>query len=142
MITPSTIYWIGQCDQIRDILGPAAAIGLIPAIILTVIAVCTTFDSSVPRTMRNLLSAFASFLWAVVLGAVVGLLFVPTTKTVAAMYVVPAIVNNEKLNDAGDRLYMLAVEWMEELRPAKSKDASEKASPSPTNDKQQGETRK
>lgn len=126
MITPSTIYWIGQCDQIRCILGPAAVIGLISAIILTIAAVASTFDSSVPRTMRNLLSVFASLLWAVVLVAVVGLLFIPTTKTVAAMYVVPAIVNNEKLNDAGDRFYTLAVEWMEELRPAKSKNASEK----------------
>ena len=126
MITPSTIYWIGQCDQIRCILGPAAVMGLIFTIALTIFAVGATFDSSVPRFLRYLLSVLASLSCAVMFVAVIGLLFIPTTKTVAAMYVVPAIINNEKLNDAGDRLYDLAVEWMEELRPAKNKEGGAK----------------
>jgi hypothetical protein len=126
MITPSTIYWIGQCDQIRCILGPAAVIGLLFAIFLTIGAVCSTFDRSTPLFLRNLLFVLAPLSWAVMFVAVIGLLFIPTTKTVAAMYVVPAIVNNEKLNDAGDRLYVLATEWMEELRPAKNKEGEAK----------------
>lgn len=121
MITPSTIYWIGQCDQMRCVLEPTAALGLVFAIALTIVAVGATFDSGTPRIVGKLLSVLASFFWAVMFVAVIGLLFIPTTKTVAAMYVVPAIVNNEKMNDAGDRLYALAIEWMEELRPAKNK---------------------
>lgn len=121
MITPSTIYWIGQCDQMRYVLEPTAVLGLIFAIALTIVAVGATFDSSTPRILRKLLSVLASLFWAVMFVAVIGLLFIPTTKTVAAMYVVPAIVNNEKMNDAGDRLYVLATEWMEGLRPAKNK---------------------
>jgi hypothetical protein len=30
---------------------------------------------------------------------------------------VPKIVNSEKLQTAGNKLYELAVEWMDELRP-------------------------
>lgn len=127
MITPSTIYWIGQCDQILRMLGPAAVMGLIFAITLTIVAAASTFGSSVPRILRILLSVLAPLSWAVMLVAVIGLMFIPTTKTAAAMYVVPAIVNNEKLNDAGDRLYALAIEWMEELRPAKDREGGNDA---------------
>jgi hypothetical protein len=31
--------------------------------------------------------------------------------------VVPKIVNSEKLQTAGNKLYELAVEWMEQLKP-------------------------
>ena len=47
------------------------------------------------------------------------LAFAPSSKTLAAMYIVPAIANNEKVQDVGNRLYDLAVEWMDELKPAK-----------------------
>jgi len=49
--------------------------------------------------------------------------FVPTTKEMAAIYVIPKVVNNEHLRDAGDKLYNLAVEWMETLRPDGSQNA-------------------
>ena len=44
-------------------------------------------------------------------------IFVPSSKTAAAMYVVPAIVNNEKIQAVGNGIYDLAVEWMKELKP-------------------------
>lgn len=43
--------------------------------------------------------------------------FVPSTKQLAAILVVPKIVNNEKVQTIGNELYKVAVEWMDELRP-------------------------
>jgi hypothetical protein len=43
----------------------------------------------------------------------------PTTREMAAILVVPRIANSEKVQTVGNHLYDLAVEWMEELRPAK-----------------------
>lgn len=43
--------------------------------------------------------------------------FIPTTREAAAIVMVPAIANSEKVQTVGNRLYELAVEWMDELRP-------------------------
>lgn len=126
MITPTTIYWIGQCDQIRSVLEPAAVISTIFTTMLTILLIGISFAGDAPRLLIKMLSVVVSLFGAMLFVAVIGLLFIPTTKTGAAMYVVPAIVNNEKINEAGDRLYELAAEWMEELRPAKNKNGSEK----------------
>ena len=33
--------------------------------------------------------------------------------------IIPKIVNNEKIQDVGDKFYKLAIDWMEELSPTK-----------------------
>ena len=43
--------------------------------------------------------------------------FVPSTKQMAAILVVPKIANSEKLQTSGNKLYELAVDWIDELRP-------------------------
>ena len=43
--------------------------------------------------------------------------FIPTTREAAAIVMVPAIANSEKVQTVGNKLYELAVEWMDELRP-------------------------
>ena len=55
----------------------------------------------------------------VVLVALAILTFVPSTRQMAAIIVVPKIANSEKIQLAGNKLYDLAVEWMDELRPSK-----------------------
>ena len=49
------------------------------------------------------------------------IVFVPTTKEMAAILIVPKIANSEKVQQAGNRLYELAVEWMGELRPQQNR---------------------
>ena len=85
------------------------------------IAVCFTAaafnDRDVPRFGCWIGVATSSIILLLSIIGILGLLFIPSSKTAAAMYVIPAIANNEKIQDAGDRLYTLAVERMEELRP-------------------------
>lgn len=50
----------------------------------------------------------------------IGCAFIPSTKEMAAIIVLPKIVNNEKVQDAGNKLFDLAVEWLEDLKPGKS----------------------
>lgn len=46
----------------------------------------------------------------------------PTTKDMAAILILPRIANSEKVQTVGNHLYDLAVEWMEDLRPAKNRE--------------------
>ena len=52
--------------------------------------------------------------------------FVPSTKQMAAIIVVPKIANSEKVQTVGNKLYDLAVEWMDELKPARAKEGDAK----------------
>ena len=42
--------------------------------------------------------------------------FLPSTKQMAAILIIPKIANSEKVQQTGNHLYDLAVEWMEELQ--------------------------
>jgi hypothetical protein len=45
--------------------------------------------------------------------------FIPSTKQMAAIMIAPKIANSEKVQTIGNKVYDLAVEWMEELKPNK-----------------------
>lgn len=49
--------------------------------------------------------------------------FVPTTKEMAAIMVVPRIANSQSVSDVAEGIVELAKAWMVELRPAKEGDA-------------------
>jgi len=113
MITTSQMYWLIMLDNIVkfEVLIAAASFLTILAFIGSS---CNVRDfSKRPRVI-------AVPLFAVLL--VVSMLlftFTPTTKQMAAILIVPKIINSEKVQTVGNRLYDLAVEWMDELRPAK-----------------------
>jgi hypothetical protein len=56
---------------------------------------------------------------AVVVLLVMVMTFIPSSKQMAAVMVVPKIANSEKVQTIGNKVYDLAVEWMEELKPNK-----------------------
>lgn len=47
--------------------------------------------------------------------------FIPSTKQLAAIMIVPRIVNNEKVQTVGNELYTLAFDWLKELHSEKEK---------------------
>lgn len=120
-IEPSTIYWIGQCDCIRAVCGPITVIGFLLFGFSIFLTIGCFLDKSIPRPLFWMgVMCSSSFSVAFIIG-ILGQVFVPTSKTVASMYVIPAIANNEKVKEAGNQIYALAVEWMEELRPESKK---------------------
>lgn len=132
-ITPSTIYWITRLDNVRLIINLLTilfaflfailfAIGLDRA---TVEKHYTYHTDEYINSTRSLgdkivcmsLAPFVVWLILFIVNA-----FIPTTKEAAAMYVIPAIVNNEKVQTVGNRLYDLAIEWMDEFKPTKKEE--------------------
>ena len=96
------IYLIGQADRIQDLCLITFALGLVFA--LVVVAHAQNERSPVPKLK----------LAALVVIAVVSLLitgFFPSSKTLAAMYVIPPIVNNEQVKQDAGEIYRLAVEF-------------------------------
>lgn len=124
MITPWEIYWVLQLDSFSSAFGLAALVTAIAFVVLFAVSVFWSLDSAAnwcseefklnaerhqaaaPNlrkiAMRLLMFAFLPiFIVAVAL---------PSTKTAAAMIIVPEIVNSPTIqHEAGD-LYKLAKE--------------------------------
>lgn len=115
-ITPSTIYWISVLDSM---LGVAVMIAILSGIagVIMLFAYSLSYDDEEIACLKRLLAANACAFFA----SIVTCIFTPSAKTCAAMYVVPAIANSEKLQGVTDGIYDLAIEWLKELKPAKSK---------------------
>ena len=114
-ITPSTIYWICALDKT---LGVAIMLAILSAI-AGVVMLFLFLAACEEEVEDNLKKALAATVCAFV-ASIVTCIFTPSAKTCAAMYVVPAIANSEKLQGVTDGIYDLAIEWLKELKPAKS----------------------
>ena len=107
MITTTQMYWLVTMD---GIVYACALIAAILALVAFLLILRTLDDDDIPKWTPPVV-ALAALAFALVA------VFVPTTRQMAAILVVPKIANSEKVQTAGNKLYDLAVEWMDELRP-------------------------
>lgn len=142
MITTTQMYWLTRFDSIKEILdGSTSFFACFTAILIvsTVLAYCFgtftgngAYDVFSGRTDDELKSVHARLRRVSVRCAVVAFLLLsagaaartlnallPSTREMAAIIVVPAVANNEKVQMVGNKLYDLTVEWLETLKPAK-----------------------
>lgn len=143
MLTELQLYWITRLDNICSFVEcwrTAALLMLLfscIAIIILLIAECIMKMDAISfcgadRIMEDAsyasISSIRKCVCNVVLKCILPLfmliysahIFIPTTKEYCAIKVVPAIVNNEKTLELTDELYSLGIEWLKELKPAKS----------------------
>jgi len=115
-ITPSLIYWIGIMDNIKDtLLGPSVILALIS--IFALIVVLVNWNARGLLTIHKV-ATFTACGLSITCFIVAG--FLPSSKTLAAMYIVPKIANNTQVQQLPDKLLILSNEWLEELRPKKN----------------------
>lgn len=98
MITPMQMYWLLKLDDIRAFC--AFFVGF--AILAIIISLAVYNDDETERVRKYATVRFVLCLFG--LGLFGGALtFLPSTKQMAAIYVVPAIANNEKMRQVGDK---------------------------------------
>ena len=136
-MTPTMMYWITRLDGIRDLLQGLdmfttvlAICGLIVCCVTAIICMAMCGESysiseivedSEYKFVRNIRNYTAKFTFCVLVP--INILFstayvlTPSMKEYCAIKVVPAIMNNEKIQEFGDELYKLGVDWLKELRP-------------------------
>lgn len=95
MITPSSIYWLTRCDAIRELTIP---LGVISAVLATFGLVGFMVSKS---TEGDIVNPFGRRFYKTVLtlfiSALLGGTFIPTTKEMAAIIVIPRIANSESV---------------------------------------------
>ena len=112
-ITTMQMYWLVMLDNIINCL-------------IVIFAMCAMFFVfGIPMLgaleKEELFLPLAKKALVVMVALVLSLTFIPTTKQMAAIMIVPKIANSEKVQTIGNKVYDLAVEWMEELKPDNKK---------------------
>ncbi len=124
MVTSWTIYWLTRLDWICGSLEGAIIISLVIAGLLGFAFIPASVEESeyymkgIPVWIRKMLAIAA-------IAASVRC-FIPSTKEMAAIIVIPAIANSQTATELGSATVTLAKEWLEELRPKKAEPTKEK----------------
>lgn len=126
MITTTQMYWLTRLDDIRHVLGsiiwmPIAWVTIVAVVSFCCFLACIDMDDVRPVVVKRINKASWMCVPAVfwIVATQIAMALIPSTAQMAAIVVVPRIVNNEKVQTVGNRLYDLAAEWLDELRPKK-----------------------
>jgi SNF family Na+-dependent transporter len=111
-ITTMQMYWLVMLDSIN--IGSFVMCVLIAVAFISLIAIA--MDSYECPLIAKILMPILVVLFVALFSVCV---FLPGTKQMAAIMIVPKIANSEKVKTVGNKVYDLAVEWMEELKPNK-----------------------
>jgi predicted MFS family arabinose efflux permease len=120
MITPFQIYLWGICDQVQ--FGATAMAFIFGAAsIISSVVWCILFEDN-EKQARN--SASRVFILSAPLFALMMalIMFLPTSKTIACMYVIPAVANSTPIQKDIPEVYKMAIDkFKSELKTPSSK---------------------
>lgn len=117
MITESTLYWITRLDNFQNllvILGLLALAGIFFPLIALTQDYITEVEEKISKTVLSISIP-------VFIVSAIGLVFLPSTKEMCAIKVIPAIMQNEKIEGIGEKALNLTEAWIDELMPSKKK---------------------
>ena len=121
-ISPLEIYFISLVDKIDSISEVAIFLGCLATgafLFFWLVGKAEIYKSEEDeKTLRRLWRCLKFASMGLICGALINI-FVPNSKTIAAMYLIPAIVNNEHIqNSTSNALKMLeglTKEWLEDF---------------------------
>lgn len=113
-----TLYWITRLNPIHDWLFVVALLGGVILLIVSVVACIEFFEEDFwPIAKKTLFRLWIAW----------GILtclswFIPSTKEAAAIYVIPKIVNNERVNNLADGTMGVLEKYVKEWSEAMTND--------------------
>jgi len=132
-MTPFQVYFITRLDDIKELLGgvitTCLVLGTVGSIVLTGVYMTLvepprSSEDSIKLTKRMLKICSMILLPAALVLSVAGALL-PSTKQMAAIVVIPSIVNNDHIQALPNKLLRLADDWIEELSPKTPKEETD-----------------
>lgn len=121
MITESTIYWVTRLDYLQTlIIGLGIGIGFISLLwlVLSCFSHSECYGSEKSYCNKHIFGSLVSFIFSICL--LVAGCFIPNTKEVCAMKILPKVINNEEVQKLPNKVVELANEWLDELKPKKN----------------------
>lgn len=122
-LTPTTIYAIATIDEVKRVLGSLCVLGFFIVFALLFARIGTAIIES-EETNEKFCRWFNPMM-PKILGAFICVVlfntFLPNQKTIAAMIVVPAIVNNENIQNISKNTLQWAEEYIKDQLQTKKK---------------------
>lgn len=112
-ITPSEVYWVMQMDSILTPLYIINVVAIAFCVISAVIYFFLLSDDEAEAIIRRSVSGVALCSLVVIFFTLPLCMFLPDTKTLAAVKLIPAITNGEamqRLSEDGKEIYHLGIE--------------------------------
>ena len=115
-LSPLLVYFVGQLDSFNVACALTLFLGGIALVLMNIIKAVSYCDSSTYYELKTynkvklVVDKTNKVLGPIVFAAFLGVAFLPSRSTVAAMIVVPAIVNNENIQNISKS----ALQWAEE----------------------------
>ena len=121
MITESEIYWITRLDGIKSSCEVVAVLLALFCSILAGMLIIAIIDEGNEQIRKRCKIALLAMLPLWLLGPGLGIssVFVPTTKEMCAIKILPVIAKDEDVQALPKEFVGLARSWMEELKPEK-----------------------
>lgn len=109
-VTPLIVYAIDLSGTVKFM---STIIFFLSLLALTILGIVALDEDEARRAIRTIVAPI------IVISALLAI-FVPESKTLASMYVIPAVVNNEQIQNIGknglESLELLTRQWVKELR--------------------------
>lgn len=109
------VYWIMQADTIRHGVRICMVALVLPTIISGIMVVISVIDDGESLNIHKLSRRSFFFSTILLILSTVGVIFIPSTKTLCAVYVVPVVINNETLHKDLGEVYELGMERLKEV---------------------------
>lgn len=107
-ITPATMYWFTRLDGITGMCSTVTILGAIVLVFLSFPYYATANDTENAYAHKTL-GGILKWLIPVWLFGVIGTLFIPTSKQMAMIYIVPQITESQVVKQDIPELYDLGV---------------------------------
>ncbi len=127
-ISPLLIYFVGQLDAFNGVCGLTLFLGGIALVLMNIIkavSYCdadTNYELKAYNKLKLVVDKTNKVLGPIVFAAFLGVVFLPSRSTVAAMIVVPAISANQSIQNISKGALQWAEQYIQEqLNPKKEK---------------------
>lgn len=127
-ISPLLIYFIGQLDAFNSACGLILVFGGISLVVMNIIkavSFCdssTTYELKIYNKVKLVTDKTNKVIGPIVFAAFLGVAFLPSRSTVAAMIVVPAVSANQSIQNISKGALQWAEQYIQEqLNPKKEK---------------------
>lgn len=127
-LSPLLVYFVGQLDSFNVACALTLFLGGIALIIMNIIKAVSYCDSSTYYELETynkvklVVDKTNKVLGPIVFAAFLGVVFLPSRSTVAAMIVVPAISANQSIQNISNGALQWAEQYIQEqLNPKKEK---------------------
>lgn len=120
----SLMYWFTRLDGLNTLFGVITFFAGVALLFLTIFSIIASYDKDDPDapTYHKMFKKFINILIFPWIISLLGLLFVPSSKEMAMIYVVPNIADSQVIKQDIPEIYDLGVDALKDwLKDKKSK---------------------